>query len=940
MTGFTIIGLIVAAALLWRQIEALRERVEALELAAGEPAFAPEPARVPVHKPVPVPMPMPMPMPMPLVFEPALPVHSPEPAFFDSVGASKTKPDQLYSPARAGFEDLFGRKLPIWAGGVTLAVAGVLIVRHSIDAGLLSPAVRVVFGLVFGVGLIVGANAARRRAAIVRDPRVAQALSGAGIATLYASILVAANLYALVGPATAFVGLAAVTALAGGLALRFGAPSAVLGLVGGLAAPALVGSGPPDVPLLSAYLALAVGGLCSLSRRQGWTGLGVAALAGGFGWGAVLLLGGALNVAEALSVGAYTMLLGIGLPLLLVRGERGTVIRLGGALAGCAQMAALVATGGFAPLNWGLFALLSIAGVWLARREPALRPVAPAGLATALLLMAAWPAANAVLLGAVIAGTVVIFGGPAAWDVWRANGRVDEAGRIAAVAVAIPVLPLLQLAPGTPITALLAGMGAVLAGGVAALGWTVPARHTDARFGILVATAAGLTAWVAVALAPAWADVPCVAAIAAALLALGRRAEDALVEASAWILGGATLSGLVLQGIADGDVARALGVADVAAVPLRMLSWGVPALAAALFSRHGQMPRAAWLAPSAGVLLVYVAAAQAVPAAGLPVVAALLLAACLIRREGAARGAALLPVLGWAAWPLGQWLCGAGLALTGTPLQADALPTVADTLLRLALPALVLPLALRCENAWHRPALIAASALGGIVAHTLYKQLFAIGSPDAFVTFGMAERTIWEALLALAALVVHHRAPRAAQMLGAASLLHFAWFTVGLHDPLWTAQTVGAWPIANLVTAAYGTGLLLLAAAARVPLASGVARLRHWAVMATIILFAASTLRQLAHGTVLHGAAVGDAENIGWSLLGIGLAIGFLRHGIAMADRDWRIASLLLMLAAVAKVFLADAAGLDGLFRIAAFAGLGFSLIGIGWLYSRHLPAR
>ena len=44
------------------------------------------------------------------------------------------------------------------------------------------------------------------------------------------------------------------------------------------------------------------------------------------------------------------------------------------------------------------------------------------------------------------------------------------------------------------------------------------------------------------------------------------------------------------------------------------------------------------------------------------------------------------------------------------------------------------------------------------------------------------------------------------------------------------------------------------------------------------------------------------------------------------------------MLGAVAKVFLFDASGLDGLLRIASFAALGFSLIGIGWLYSRYLP--
>ena len=44
------------------------------------------------------------------------------------------------------------------------------------------------------------------------------------------------------------------------------------------------------------------------------------------------------------------------------------------------------------------------------------------------------------------------------------------------------------------------------------------------------------------------------------------------------------------------------------------------------------------------------------------------------------------------------------------------------------------------------------------------------------------------------------------------------------------------------------------------------------------------------------------------------------------------------MLAAVGKVFIHDAAGLDGLARIASFVALGLSLIGVGWLYAKYLP--
>ena len=45
------------------------------------------------------------------------------------------------------------------------------------------------------------------------------------------------------------------------------------------------------------------------------------------------------------------------------------------------------------------------------------------------------------------------------------------------------------------------------------------------------------------------------------------------------------------------------------------------------------------------------------------------------------------------------------------------------------------------------------------------------------------------------------------------------------------------------------------------------------------------------------------------------------------------------MLVAVLKVFLLDASGLEGLLRIGSFVALGFSLIGIGWLYTRQLSS-
>ena len=108
-------------------------------------------------------------------------------------------------------------------------------------------------------------------------------------------------------------------------------------------------------------------------------------------------------------------------------------------------------------------------------------------------------------------------------------------------------------------------------------------------------------------------------------------------------------------------------------------------------------------------------------------------------------------------------------------------------------------------------------------------------------------------------------------------------------------------------------------------------------MMALIALLAFSLLRQVFAGSVLTARGVGQTESLLISLLGIVLALGFLWWGSRQGARNWRVGSLVLMLAAVIKVFLIDAAGLEGLLRIASFMALGFSLIGIGWVYSRQL---
>jgi uncharacterized membrane protein len=839
--------------------------------------------------------------------------------------------------ARAGFEDMFGRRLPIWAGGGTLAVAGFFVVKYSIDAGLISPLVRVLFGLLFGTGLIAAAEIAYRQAGRVRDPRIRQALAGAGVATLYASILVAANLYALVSPGAAFAGLAATTVLAGLLSIRFGAASAVLGLLGGLSAPALVDAGPPDMALLASYLALAVGGLCALGRTQRWWWLGAAALAGGFGWGMTLIVAGALDAAAILSLGTYTLLIGVAFPLLLAEGPT-RALRWAGLLAGCAQMAAIVATGGFAPLTWALYGLLGGATVWLSFRDARLREAPAAALVVGVMLAIAWPVPPASQLALVVTGIALIFGLPAAWRAWRDDGKLVDAGQVALVGLAIGLLPLHRLS-GAPAGGF-ALLGALLVTAVAALGWH--RTRADHRFPLLAGTSGLLLAIAAGLAGPDWTLAPAVAAVAGLLLLVGRAAGDPRVGGIAALFGVAAALLLPVTGGGWSELARSFGTAARAPAAMALLRWAVTAAIALTFARYGGR-RVAPAAQVLAVLLGYVALAQSVPASLLPLLPAAMLAGLALARRATTLAPALITAgllsSGWAAADVARWAATSLGALVGYPAYVANLPGWSAALTRLAAPALGLGIALALDVVsprLRRLAIGAAGLLGVAAIHILYKQLFAIADHGAFVAHAMAERTAWEGLLAAVAAMAWIAGRRqVAATAGGLALAHFAWFTLLLHNPLWADQYSGPW-----LFAAYCLAGALVWASAKLDPTPRLAHAREAGLMIVILASGVSLLRQLIHGELLSSPGLTPAEDIARSVFAIAAAIAFLAWGIRSAQRDWRLASLALMLLAVGKVFLFDAAGLDGLARIASFAALGFSLLGVGWLYARYLPAR
>jgi uncharacterized membrane protein len=282
------------------------------------------------------------------------------------------------------FERLVAGKLLIWLGGIALVVAAVFLIRYSIEVGLITPAARMVGAGLFGL-VLLGAGEYARAGRFADDPRIAQALVGAGIAVLYATVYGSNVLYGLIDNRFAFGAMAVVTAVALGLSLRHGAPTAIMGLIGGFLTPVLVGDRSASaVPLLT-YLGLLDLGLFLLAWRRGWTWLAAAATLLSFAWTLWIatqpgdrdpLLAGGFVV--ALAIVASTLRAGTGRQLVLLQ-----PLALG-----IAELALLVGRTDLGAPAWGLFAALSLASLILAGLRTELRLAPLAALLFALALLA------------------------------------------------------------------------------------------------------------------------------------------------------------------------------------------------------------------------------------------------------------------------------------------------------------------------------------------------------------------------------------------------------------------------------------------------------------------------------------------------------------------------------------------------------------------------
>ena len=571
--------LLLGMLVLFVQLSNLKTRVSLLEtqLARPAPAEAPSEAAAPTAAPEAAADPA-------EALAPALPPASAGEGHEIHLDADEPE------PPRESFGALFERwvagRLMIWLGGVALALAAIFLIRYSIEMGLITPAARMIAAAIFGLVLVGAAEGARVR--FHDDQRIAQALAGAGVATLYAVPYGSYALYQLIGSGTAFTAMVAVTAAALGLSLRHGAPTAVMGLIGGFLTPLLVGNPSASAVPLLAYLALLNMALFAIAWRRGWTWLAAAGVLLSFVWTGYLI-SPLRSADDALAAGLFVLLIAIAGSVARPGGGRQLALIQPLAIA-AVELALLVARADLGLQGWLLYGALGVASLVLAVLRAEYRLAPPAALALALLLLFAksWLRVDDYAPDAAIGITLLFGGAGLALTLWRPSLLWTGT---AAFGFAGPVLIMRAARPellGRPAWGALALLLALAAAGAvwANRGRAGPEAPADAAL-LTAGAAAALLGAAAVwdllpddLVAAGWLAVALVAALAA------RRLGD-LALATVAILGSvvgaaralwmvpqlwtATLTGLIGQRVLAADLPGARIAFYALALPAALL---------------------------------------------------------------------------------------------------------------------------------------------------------------------------------------------------------------------------------------------------------------------------------------------------------------------------------------------------------------------------------
>ncbi|MCK8129033.1 DUF2339 domain-containing protein [Pseudoalteromonas sp. 2CM39R] len=160
----------------------------------------------------------------------------------------------LFKQLRAGFE----QNWMTWIGAIALALGGVFLAKYSLEAGLLSPAMRLSAGGLFGIGLIAAAYYLHYKRIVFEgfNNYIPAALASGGFMTCFALMFLAYNSFSMLSAEWAFIGLAVIAVCASAMAIKLGPLLAVIGIIGAYSVPVWVNTGSGQLFSLLIYVAL------------------------------------------------------------------------------------------------------------------------------------------------------------------------------------------------------------------------------------------------------------------------------------------------------------------------------------------------------------------------------------------------------------------------------------------------------------------------------------------------------------------------------------------------------------------------------------------------------------------------------------------------------------------------------------------------------------
>lgn len=793
----------------------------------------------------------------------------------EQVTPSSKAPDPTTASPRdsrdtPSFERFFGAHLAVWVGGAALALAGIFLVKYSIDQGLLSPTVRVTLATVFGLLLLYCGESVRQRSSLANGTKIALSLAGAGIVVLYGAIFAASSLYDLLAPLPAFLGMALITALAVYLSLQHGPAIALLGLLGGFLAPTLTSSAQLSTPILFSYLFLIFLGLSTVSRQRNWSlltnfsliccfiwfiySLNLVALPNDRVWLGLFLL--AISVVTFLQSDLIAKKEAMATTSCPTRsGNSFYYFSLAGSLI---LMAILTAKADYSLTEWILFAVLAFGSLGLAYYNDKLYGLTPwLTMAVNLVLLLNWRPDNQLAWLVTLLFFASILALTGYYLMWRRSQPLKWA--------------------------------------------TLTASSSTLHF--LLAYSRGLPHAFATSTPLFW-----------GVLALLIAAVAFYVIQQLYYQEGDTKIKQQLLAVYTSLATFFFTLALTIELKYEFLTVAIAA----------QIMVLAWINKRVSI------------AALRKIIALVVIAFVLLLTPQ------LLTLLQLVIYSLLE---------TQLPFQR-VIPIAQWPLFQLGLPAIMLLLAAQQLRQQETGPLIsalelAALALLGLMGYYLIRHLFHPDSEVLFVKASLLERGVASNLLFIFGLLClwigrHYQRASfslAGVLLCLGSLFRICYFDLLLYNPLYGKEAVLGIPVFNTLLLPFAAPLLWSTVARQEFDSLGH---KHWSrVIATVQLilsFALVTLlvRHYFQGSYLSGRAT-NLEVYSYSLVWLLLGIALLASGIWQASKTLRNAALAIIVLTVGKVFLYDASELQGLYRVFSFLGLGLSLLGLSYVFSRYV---